>query len=101
MASTDMGSLALLPKVIDNQVRDECRWYTALFSIKGSIWLFVRPLLLVVYGPSVFGQDTADVYYVFFFMMYSITGALCCIITMLWAQSMRLATGLINARVDR
>ena len=53
------------------------------------------------YGPTVFGHETTTFAYIFFFLLYSITGALCCVITMLWAQSMRLATGLINARVDR
>jgi hypothetical protein len=67
-----------------------------------SNWPYILMVCLADrYGPTVFGHETTTFAYIFFFLLYSITGALCCVITMLWAQSMRLATGLINARVDR
>ena len=67
-----------------------------------SNWPYILMVCLADrYGPAVFGHETTTFAYIFFFLLYSITGALCCVITMLWAQSMRLATGLINARVDR
>ena len=91
---------ALLPEHIFNRVRSECFWYTVLFSIKASIWLLIRPLSVAIY-TEVFIAEEWGPFSTLCFAMYSITGALCCIITMLWAQSMRLATGLINARIDR
>jgi hypothetical protein len=45
---TKSERFALLPAKHNTRVRNECFWYKVLFSIKGSIWLLVRPLLLMV-----------------------------------------------------